>query len=368
MPILSGPQLKKLREAIVSHYQPSEFLMFLQDHLNKALHLEINTAQSFTFQVFDILNRANTGRWYEDLLVFLIKDKPHAKEFGYLAYDIKLKGTLYKDDPGQVLVSSALEAMVNNDPLFDPNLLISKILEKKRCICRIELQTDNSTVFGTGFLIAPDLVLTNYHVLQDMMKSPEQVRNASCKFDYELVAGDQQSMNSGTNILFSPNSILAYSSHSESDEIGSHDINELPWPMDKLDYAVIRLDREMGKESVPYLLSSENNQTIERGWIKATQSADPVTYRHIIIMQHPNAQPVKIAFGFDKFQASSSNKTRIRYRVNTMAGSSGAPCFDHNFNWIALHNMGDPQWNPSYNQGVSAFSIIDDLKSKGINI
>jgi hypothetical protein len=106
-----------------------------------------------------------------------------------------------------------------------------------------------------------------------------------------------------------------------------------------------------------------------RGWIKPPDPpANLFSGGHIIIVQHPEGSPQKVAFGFSQSEGTDSGKIRLRYQVNTLKGSSGSPCFNEKFEWIALHNMGDPNWNPKYNQGVVAGRIVDDLKLKGISI
>ena len=86
---------------------------------------------------------------------------------------------------------------------------------------------------------------------------------------------------------------------------------------------------------------------------------------NIIIIQHPDKKPMKVAIGLGEIMGSDSQRQRVRYSLNTMEGSSGSPCFDDNFDWIALHNMGDPNYYPAYNQGIVALRIMEDLAKKG---
>ena len=55
--------------------------------------------------------------------------------------------------------------------------------------------------------------------------------------------------------------------------------------------------------------------------------------------------------------------TRVRYRTNTEAGSSGSPCFNMDGNLIALHHSGDPTkiMSPKWNEGIPFTAIIDML-------
>jgi V8-like Glu-specific endopeptidase len=57
--------------------------------------------------------------------------------------------------------------------------------------------------------------------------------------------------------------------------------------------------------------------------------------------------------------------TRVRYRTNTEGGSSGSPCFDADWNLIALHHLGDPNFStPTYNQGIPFTAIVDLLEKR----
>lgn len=43
----------------------------------------------------------------------------------------------------------------------------------------------------------------------------------------------------------------------------------------------------------------------------------------------------------------------IRYRTNTLPGSSGSPCFSQGWDLVALHHNGDPEfWTPTYNAAI----------------
>jgi hypothetical protein len=62
--------------------------------------------------------------------------------------------------------------------------------------------------------------------------------------------------------------------------------------------------------------------------------------------------------------------TRVRYRTNTVRGSSGSPCFTPVFDVVALHHTGDPNFAaghaPGYNQGVPMHLIAAHLKERGL--
>jgi V8-like Glu-specific endopeptidase len=57
---------------------------------------------------------------------------------------------------------------------------------------------------------------------------------------------------------------------------------------------------------------------------------------------------------------------RVRYATNTLGGSSGSPCFNFDWDLIALHHYGDPSYNhPKYNQGIPIGLIRERLRRQG---
>jgi hypothetical protein len=89
-----------------------------------------------------------------------------------------------------------------------------------------------------------------------------------------------------------------------------------------------------------------------------------------MIVQHPIAGPLKLAIDTQGIIGLNENGTRIKYRTNTEPGSSGSPCFNVNWELIALHHAGDPDFSiehqPEYNQGVPFYAIYELLKKRNL--
>jgi hypothetical protein len=132
----------------------------------------------------------------------------------------------------------------------------------------------------------------------------------------------------------------------------------LPAP-DELDFALLRLREDLGDG--PVGLASEVPGAARRGWIRLSQvSQDGIAATDtIFIVQHPAGQPLKVSFG--PAGELNANKTRVRYKVSTERGSSGAPCLNSSFELVAVHHAGDPNWAPAYNAGVPISAIRDYL-------
>jgi V8-like Glu-specific endopeptidase len=63
----------------------------------------------------------------------------------------------------------------------------------------------------------------------------------------------------------------------------------------------------------------------------------------------------------------NANRTRVQYRTNTLPGSSGSPCFNIDWQLVALHHSGDPAdvARAGFNQGIPMAAIVALLKSRG---
>jgi len=83
-------------------------------------------------------------------------------------------------------------------------------------------------------------------------------------------------------------------------------------------------------------------------------------------LQHPRGGELKLALDTDAIIGVNANGTRLRYRTNTEAGSSGSPCFDANWRLAALHHAGDPNFSlfhrPEYNVGIPFHRAVNLLR------
>ncbi len=88
-----------------------------------------------------------------------------------------------------------------------------------------------------------------------------------------------------------------------------------------------------------------------------------------MVLQHPDAAPLKLALEMSGIVALNGNQTRVTYTVNTEGGSSGSPCFNTDWELIALHHSGDPNFDrrdkPTCNQGIPFAAIMALLAKRG---
>jgi len=75
---------------------------------------------------------------------------------------------------------------------------------------------------------------------------------------------------------------------------------------------------------------------------------------------------MKLALDTQAVVGLNGNGTRIRYRTNTDPGSSGSPVFTMDWDIVALHHYGDPNWQkPLFNQGVPIELIRQHIDKSG---
>ena len=179
--------------------------------------------------------------------------------------------------------------------------------------------------------------------------------NVILRFDYKQLA-DGKIINKGTEYcLVEDDWLIDKSPYVE---------NQSPTP-DELDYALLRVDGVPGEEQIG---EKPDPNSPQRGWIKLPTEPyyEFLPDSPLLIVQHPNAQPLKLAFDTDAIISINENGTIVKYNTNTEPGSSGSPCFDINWNLIALHHSGDPDWNPTYNAGTPFSAICSRLDKQGL--
>jgi hypothetical protein len=220
-------------------------------------------------------------------------------------------------------------------PKLDVRVWQEKLVRIERQVCRVELE---GKALGTGFLVGPDTVLTNWHVLEAANNAIDKL---SCRFDYVRLSDG--TIQAGQLIPLAPAGSLETSPYSQAEKT---DEPETPLPTaDELDYALLRLVTRAGEQQV---------EGSARGWIVLPKSAPPLPAdAPILIVQHPEGGPMKLALDTQAVKGRNGNGTRIRYLTNTDPGSSGSPVFTIDWGIVALHHYGDPNWQkPLFNQGV----------------
>src|SRR5262249_29997472 len=124
----------------------------------------------------------------------------------------------------------------------------NKLLQFRSQICRIEDPRVPTNALGTGFLVGPDLVLTNYHVVEKYIENDPRIgaevrdtKELRCRFDYAVESTGE---NAGTpkSLASGPGWLVDYAKYSHVDP---GDQGGLPQSTE-LDYALLRLSEPVG--------------------------------------------------------------------------------------------------------------------------
>jgi hypothetical protein len=242
----------------------------------------------------------------------------------------------------------------NNLPFLDPARWREQMARVEQQVCRIEIDLNPR---GTGFLIAPEWVMTAYHVVQEIHEGKISPRQVRVRFQH-LLPPHQAVPAAGDEFALSKDWLVDWSPPSPAEEADAEE--PLPTP-EEMDYAILRLAQPAGLLPVsPAVVSSP-----PRGWISlpgvfpVVNEADP-----LLIVQHPLGAPLKIALDTQGILGWNANRTRLLYRTNTQAGSSGSPCFTLDWQIITLHQR---RLNGA-NQGCSLEAIARLLQERGISL
>lgn len=222
-------------------------------------------------------------------------------------------------------------------PLLELNAFLETV---KAQVCLVVARKGNDVARGTGFLVAPDLILTCRHVLKQFQPGDDVVKNGSrIEVYFDFFYGEPVN-DVGLTLPGAQKVGLAAEWHIASADlidpdgvIGALSDEVLARMLTALDFVLLRLDKKVGLQPI------NRSGGRRRKWIQFAPNAVPqgLQPEHwIIIPQHPNGFPLKIDLG--RYREIDPSETRIRYNTNTAPGTSGAPCFNHQFQLVGLHN------------------------------
>ncbi len=362
---LSGPQQAELEKALVEAFpSKDELARMLRYRLSKNLEA-IAMGDNLSIIVFKVIQDAQARGWTDALIARAREANPGNPELVAFCQMIGLSP--------QSPASDALERIiVKQNSFLDVNTWRQKLGELENQVCRVEVRlSDGAKTYGTGFLVSPDLLLTNYHVMDKVINretlqkagqawaAPE---NVAFRFDYKVLSGNV--VNPGALYQLSDDWLVDSSPMSHWDHVLPPKSGD-PNP-DELDYALLRLKGKPGNNAVG-VQATPDTLAPHRGWVRLyEQEYGFAGGSPLLILQHPKADPLKLAFDTNAIISLNGSKTRVTYRTNTEPGSSGSPCFNLNWDLVALHHAGDPDSvAPQYNQGIPLKGILELLEARG---
>jgi hypothetical protein len=341
-----GIRTGKLCDALVASFDEEALEMLLWLRLNKQLSHLVPRQVDFVYKVFRLVRRAEQEDWAPWLVAAAYNARPENVALRELATG------LTEAADGDV---ASLERVISKAAGFQDSPMWRRRQEElEGQVCRVEYPVGAEMATGTGLLVAPDLVLTNYHVVEPLHSGRVSLAAARLRFDHKIPP-DGGVASPGTTFGLADDWLVAWRPQSPVDRMRDPR-GGLPGK-DELDFALLRLREAVGHRPVQS----------PRGWVRLRAPGEDRLglgpEDTLIVLQHPQDVPLKMAHG--KSLGLNGNATRLRHTVNTRGGSSGSPCLNVRLEVVAIHHAGDPNFDashkPAQNAAIPVAEILDYL-------
>lgn len=176
-----------------------------------------------------------------------------------------------------------------------------------RAVARIAIRSMLGSGWGTGFLISPQVLLTNNHVLPDR----ETARGSAAHFQFETDLADQPI--GPTEFALDPDTLFVTSA--------------------ELDFSAVAVrprsaDGAMAVDAFGFLpLLGMTGKVADGEWLT--------------IVQHPAGERKQLCVRENRLLKRTD--VALWYSTDTLAGSSGSPVFNNDWFVVALHHSGIPE-------------------------
>lgn len=190
----------------------------------------------------------------------------------------------------------------------EPDLLdvgfLKRAIECATSVCRVEVGLNKLT--GTGVLIDSNLVLTNFHVLGETADAVAKAAPTT-KLRFGAFTARDGDEKAGQLVSLDATKPVVASS-----------------PIEIHDFVLLRVDK-----GVSELMDIEP---------AAFSVKIPGAKSGVNILQHPGGDAMKLAISGTGVTGAYPDSGYLQYVSRTAPGSSGGPCFDDDWNVVALHH------------------------------
>ena len=227
---------------------------------------------------------------------------------------------------------SSPEAAIDEDDSV-PYRFLRAGSERGRAVCKIEASGLNfrgrsGHWFGTGFLVAPNILLTNHHVIN----SREVAARSQAVFDYHEIAPGK--LAATTTYKFNPDRLFVAS------------------PFEELDYCFVWIDGR-----------PDDRFGIIEFWRGSFIGAAGTSAN---IIHHPDGKPKRISLEKNEIINLGLEEILVHYASDTEPGSSGSPVMNDDWRLFALHHASSRKLNPRLRKIVSDAGYDSAVLNEGI--
>lgn len=341
---LSGSEIKKLVNAILSAYTTkNDLAMMVQFELEENLDA-IAGGENLNDIVFNLLTRwaIPRGKIYR-LILAAYETNPHNPELQEFYESVVIEKRFILDSPVTTIdFGPDINWKGETDEIQLQNWLkpksdywdvgfLKRAIEQSASVCRIEIPSRN--IMGTGVLITPNKVLTNYHVFQHTEEENKEktARNTVLKFG--CFTSDNGFENSGNLFkLDDQKPILRFSK------------------TEHLDYILLQVESKINQEKDIKPARWDGKKL-------------PIEKMGISVLQHPEGDSMKLSISQNGITGVYHNSGLVQYINKTALGSSGSPCFDEDWCLVALHHAQRAKTFGTIREGILFAAIYQEIKS-----
>jgi hypothetical protein len=344
---LTGPQLKQFQEALLAAFDRDSLAQMVRYRLNRSLEA-ISLSDNMQDTAFQLIRWAETMSITAQLLTAAREARPDNPQLLAFAAQFGLASTSMSEKELQ-------QFLIDSNSALDIAEWRSRLGQLETRICRVELADQT---FGTGFLLGPDIVMTAFRVIEPVFRKQIPLEQVQLCFDYKQLA-DGTTTNPGTHYHPTAEWLIDFRPYSASDTLRG-EMTQVP-AADELDYALVRVAGTPGYD--PVGREHAEPDAAPRGWIELPRRAYRLSPQQpLMILQHLPDGPLNLSVARNAILGVNANSTRVRYRIDTQSGSPGSPCFDQNWELVALHHA----LGQGYGQGIPITAIVDLLRTRGM--
>ena len=222
-----------------------------------------------------------------------------------------------------------LQSWFKPEPDFLDVGFLMQAIQHATSVCRIE--TPNQRILGTGFLIASNLVLTNYHVFNSEV-TETQINPSDIILRFGCFTSATGNETEGQTFKLVSDRAIVRSS-----------------PTEKLDYVLLQVEESIKQATDINPADCDFENLPGKGMA-------------LNILQHPEGASMKIAISSNAIANIFPDTGLMQYVTKTSPGSSGSPCFNQDWKVVALHHAQRATHFGSIREGILLSSIYQEIQ------
>lgn len=251
-------------------------------------------------------------------------------------------------------IEESLESSIYSHSTLSADQWRARLGEMSGRVCRVEVGTGDDAVQATGFLVGPNVLVTSYQALEGVINGAVQARDVSFRFDFKMYSGT--TVNDGTVYRLQREDWLVVSSTSNQ-SLTEND--------GQFNFALVRLEGVPGREPIGGERAEPGAPP--RGWIyidpdKAVEALQP---ERLMLLHYPPNESLKLVVADN--ESIRTNAQRLYYSIEADSLSTGAPCFNSNWDLVGLHG-GLVPGSTAESYGVMASTVIAELQRSGFDV